>query len=140
EGAPADAKRYNNLFWGEAQGTGGSTALANSYEQLRKAGATARAMLVGAAAERWRVPASEITVTKGLVEHRKSKKRAKFGELAAGSTGSPSPRRRRTASPCSPRTTGRPSEAATHSSPSGTRPPPSASARRRSWPSTSALR
>ena len=83
EGAPADAKRYNNLFWGEAQGTGGSTALANSYEQLRKAGATARAMLVGAAAERWRVPASEITVTKGLVEHRKSKKRAKFGELAA---------------------------------------------------------
>jgi isoquinoline 1-oxidoreductase subunit beta len=83
EGAPADAKRYNNLFWGEAQGTGGSTALANSYEQLRKAGATARAMLVGAAAERWRVPASEITVSKGVLEHRKSKKRAKFGDLAA---------------------------------------------------------
>jgi isoquinoline 1-oxidoreductase subunit beta len=83
EGAPADAKRYNNLFWGEAQGTGGSTALANSYEQLRKAGASARAMLVGAAAERWRVPASEITVSKGVVEHPKSKKRAKFGDLAA---------------------------------------------------------
>ena len=33
-------QRYNNLFWGQAQGTGGSTALANSYEQLRKAGAT----------------------------------------------------------------------------------------------------
>jgi len=33
EGAPADAKRYNNLFWGEAQGTGGSTAMANSWEQ-----------------------------------------------------------------------------------------------------------
>jgi len=83
EGAPADAKRYNNLFMGEVQLTGGSTALANSYEQLRKAGATARAMLVGAAAERWRVPASEITVTNGVVEHRKSRKRAKFGELAA---------------------------------------------------------
>src|SRR5215510_8760782 len=83
EGAPADAKRYNNLFMGEVQLTGGSTALANSYEQLRKAGATARAMLVGAAAERWRVPAGEITVSKGVVEHRKSKKRAKFGELAA---------------------------------------------------------
>ena len=67
EGAPADAKRYNNLFMGEVQLTGGSTALANSYEQLRKAGATARAMLVGAAAERWRVPASEITVSKGVV-------------------------------------------------------------------------
>src|SRR6267378_3816178 len=83
EGAPADAKRYNNLFMGEVQLTGGSTALANSYEQLRKAGATARAMLVGAAAERWRVPASEITVSKGVVEHPKSKKRAKFGDLAA---------------------------------------------------------
>lgn len=83
EGAPADAKRYNNLFMGEVQLTGGSTALANSYEQLRKAGATARVMLIGAAAERWRVPASEITVSKGVVEHRKSKKRAKFGELAA---------------------------------------------------------
>jgi len=83
EGAPADAKRYNNLFWGEAQGTGGSTALANSYEQLRKAGASARLMLVGAAAERWNVPRSEITVSKGVVEHRKSRKKAKFGELAA---------------------------------------------------------
>ncbi|HNI83639.1 MAG TPA: molybdopterin-dependent oxidoreductase, partial [Rhodocyclaceae bacterium] len=39
EGAPADAKRYNNLFWGPAQGTGGSTAMANSWEQMRKAGA-----------------------------------------------------------------------------------------------------
>ena len=52
EGAPADAKRYNNLFWGPIQGTGGSTAIANSCEQLRKAGATARAMLVAAAAQR----------------------------------------------------------------------------------------
>ena len=34
EGAPADASRYNNLFWGPAQGTGGSTAIANSYEQI----------------------------------------------------------------------------------------------------------
>src|SRR5512139_1104817 len=50
EGAPADAKRYNNLFWGPAQGTGGSTAMANSWEQLRRAGAAGRAMLAGAAA------------------------------------------------------------------------------------------
>src|SRR2546421_6050896 len=83
EGAPADAKRYNNLMWGPVQGTGGSSSLPNSYEQLRKAGAAARIMLVGAAAERWHVPAAEITVTRGVVEHKKSKKRAKFGELAA---------------------------------------------------------
>src|SRR5258706_12942059 len=60
EGAPADAGRYNNLFWGPAQGTGGSTALANSYQQLRKAGAAARAVLVSAAAQRWRVPPESV--------------------------------------------------------------------------------
>jgi len=87
EGAPADAKRYNNLMWGEAQGTGGSSSLANSYEQLRKAGATARAMLIAAAAERWKVPAADITVSKGVVEHRKSRRRAKFGDLAAAAGG-----------------------------------------------------
>src|SRR5712672_1578265 len=83
EGAPADASRYNNLFWGPAQGTGGSTALANSYEQLRKAGAPARAMLVSAAAARWNVPASEISVSKGVVFHKPSARKATFGELAA---------------------------------------------------------
>ena len=40
--APADPKRYNNLFWGPAQGTGGSTAIANAFEQIRQAGAAAR--------------------------------------------------------------------------------------------------
>ena len=35
ESAPADSSRYNNLFWGPAQGTGGSTAIANCWEQLR---------------------------------------------------------------------------------------------------------
>src|SRR5262245_5124320 len=80
EGAPADAKLYNNLFWGPAQGTGGSTALANSYEQLRKAGATARAMLVAAAADKWKVPAREIRVSNGVVSH--GNRKATFGDLA----------------------------------------------------------
>ncbi|WP_300296442.1 xanthine dehydrogenase family protein molybdopterin-binding subunit [Ferrovibrio sp.] len=82
EGAPADAKLYNNLAFGPVQGTGGSTAIANSWEQLRKAGATARAMLVAAAAEQWKVPAGEIVVNKGVVSH-KSGKKASFGQLAA---------------------------------------------------------
>lgn len=80
EGAPADAKLYANLAFG-MQGTGGSTAIANSYDQLRKAGATARAMLVAAAAQEWKVPAGEITVAKGVVSH-KSGKKATFGQLA----------------------------------------------------------
>ena len=40
----------NNLFFGPVQGTGGSTAIANSWDQLRRAGAAARAMLISAAA------------------------------------------------------------------------------------------
>jgi isoquinoline 1-oxidoreductase beta subunit len=89
EGAPADAKRYNNLFWGEAQGTGGSTALANSYEQLRNAGAAARAMLVAAAAAKWQVPASAIQVARGVVSS--NGRRATFGELAADAAKQPVP-------------------------------------------------
>jgi isoquinoline 1-oxidoreductase beta subunit len=80
-GAPADAKLYANLAFG-MQGTGGSTAMANSWDQLRQAGATARAMLVAAAAERWKVPAAEITVAKGVVSHAASGRKAGFGELA----------------------------------------------------------
>ncbi len=83
EHAPADANLYANLAFGTIQGTGGSTAVANSWEQLRKAGATARAMLVSAAAQTWKVPAAEITVKSGVVSHAASKKSATFGELAA---------------------------------------------------------
>ena len=89
EGAPADATKYNNLFWGPAQGTGGSTALANSWEQMRKAGATARAMLVAAAAQQWKVPAAEIKVSRGVVSH--GAKKARFGQLAAAAAEQPVP-------------------------------------------------
>lgn len=82
EGAPADAKRYNNLFWGPTQGTGGSTAIANSWEQLRKAGASARAMLIAAAAQEWQVPAQEISVSDGVIMHTPSQRKASFGQLA----------------------------------------------------------
>jgi len=87
EGSPADAKRYNNLFWGPAQGTGGSTAMANSWEQMRKAGAAGRAMLVSAAARRWNVPADQITVSAGVVRHAASKRSASFGQLAEAAAG-----------------------------------------------------
>ncbi len=91
EGAPADAKRYNNLLWGQTQGTGGSTAMANSYEQMRRAGATARYMLIAAAAEAWSVPAKEITIKNGSVSHAASKHQASFGELAAKAAAQPVP-------------------------------------------------
>jgi isoquinoline 1-oxidoreductase beta subunit len=91
EGAPADAKLYNNLLWGEVQGTGGSSAIANSFEQLRKAGATARAMLVAAAAQEWKVQPESITVERGVVMHPASGRKAGFGELAEKAAAMPVP-------------------------------------------------
>ncbi len=84
--APSDDQIYNNLAFAEfgmiVQGTGGSTAMANSYMQMRKAGATARAMLVAAAAESWGVPAAEITVANGRIAHAASGFESGFGEFA----------------------------------------------------------
>ena len=82
EHAPADASLYNNLHWGPVQGTGGSSSIANSYEQLRRAGATARALLVAAAAEAWGVPAAEIAVEKGVLSHSSSGRKGDFGAFS----------------------------------------------------------
>jgi isoquinoline 1-oxidoreductase subunit beta len=89
EGAPADAELYKNLAFG-MQGTGGSTAIANSYEQMRRAGATARALLIAAAAQEWGAPPGEITVKKGSVHG--PGKRATFGELAERAAGMEPPK------------------------------------------------
>lgn len=85
EGAPGNDALFANLLFG-AQGTGGSTAMANSYMQMRKAGAAARTMLVEAAAAEWGVPAEEITVSAGKVAHA-SGKSSGFGALAAAAAG-----------------------------------------------------
>lgn len=95
ESAPAEAPKYQNLAFAplgvHAQFTGGSTAVANSWQQLREAGATARAMLVGAAAAQWRVPATEITVSDGIVSHGGTGRKATFGELAGSAARQPVP-------------------------------------------------
>jgi isoquinoline 1-oxidoreductase subunit beta len=85
ESAPADAALYNNLSWGPMQGTGGSSSIANSYEQMRKAGAQTRAVLVAAAAKEWNLPAAQISVNKGVISG--GGKRASFGEMAAKASG-----------------------------------------------------
>ena len=61
--------------------TGGSSSLKDLWLPMRQAGASARAMLVGAAAQAWGVPASEVRVSAGVVSHASGKK-ARFGELA----------------------------------------------------------
>jgi isoquinoline 1-oxidoreductase subunit beta len=90
EFAPANVALYKNLLFG-IQGTGGSTSTANSWLQLRRAGAAARAMLVAAAAREWQVPAVEITVEKGVVAHAASGKKTRFGALAAAAAQLPVP-------------------------------------------------
>ncbi len=79
--APAIAKVYANLGMG-VQGTGGSSAISSSWMQLRKAGAAGRAMFVAAAAQKWKVPAAEITVKDGVVSH-PSGRSAPFSALLA---------------------------------------------------------
>src|SRR5262249_28148333 len=84
ESSPAKVTTYGNFAFGpkgQVQGTGGSTSMSNSWDQLRHAGAYARAMLVQAAANRWKVPASQIMVSAGVVTHSSGKK-ATFGELS----------------------------------------------------------
>jgi isoquinoline 1-oxidoreductase beta subunit len=90
ESAPADAKLYSNLAFG-MQGTGGSSGIANSWPQLRDAGAKARAMLVTAASNQWHVPVSEVSVDKGIVFHAASKRQASFGSLVKSASALPVP-------------------------------------------------
>ena len=86
EAAPADAELYANALFG-IQGTGGSTAMASSYDVMRQAGAAARAMLVAAAAEEWGVPEGEVTVSKGVIAHEGSGNSSGFGALAEAAAG-----------------------------------------------------
>jgi isoquinoline 1-oxidoreductase beta subunit len=90
ESAPADAKRYANLAFG-MQGTGGSSAMNNSWAQLREAGGKARLMLMTAAANDWKVSIGELTVDKSVVYHAASKRQATFGSLAAKAAKLPVP-------------------------------------------------
>ena len=91
ESAPADATRYANLVFGKIQGTGGSSSIANSWPQLRDAGAKARAMLLTAAANEWHVPVGELTVDKSVIFHAASKRQATFGSLVKKAAALPVP-------------------------------------------------
>jgi len=79
-----------NKAWGDMV-TVGSQTIRNSQEYLRNAGATARAMLVAAAASEWNVPASEIDVTNGVIRHTVSGRESGFGALAAAAAAQPVP-------------------------------------------------
>lgn len=65
--APSNPEVYNNLMFGPFQGTGGSTAMANSFMQYRTAGAAAREMLIAAAAQEWGVDANTLRIEEGVI-------------------------------------------------------------------------
>lgn len=71
-----------NPAYGRQTSVGSGSTIAN-YTPLRRAGASARAMLITAAAQTWGVPSGECTTDKGAVMHAPSKRRATYGELAA---------------------------------------------------------
>jgi isoquinoline 1-oxidoreductase beta subunit len=81
EMAPVEP-RYFNPKWGE-YATYGSGGIAGQFESLRKAGAQARAMLIAAAADAWRVPATECQTENGQVLHVPSNRHTAYGDLAA---------------------------------------------------------
>ncbi|MFL5179582.1 MAG: molybdopterin cofactor-binding domain-containing protein, partial [Microvirga sp.] len=70
-----------NRVWGE-MGTGGSRGIRTSQDYVRRGGAAARIMLVQAAADGWKVPASECTVSKGTITHKASNRSTTYGKVA----------------------------------------------------------
>src|ERR1700739_1908510 len=80
-------KRYGD------QNTDGSHSIRSFYDVMRQAGATARFMLVQAAAQQWGVPAAECSTDLHVVVHRATNRRAGYGELASAAAKLPIPKK-----------------------------------------------
>jgi isoquinoline 1-oxidoreductase beta subunit len=79
-----------NRPWGEFM-TGGSRGIRASQDYVRKGGAAAREMLIQAAANEWKVPASECAVSKGVITHKASNRSTTYGEVADAAAKLPAP-------------------------------------------------
>jgi isoquinoline 1-oxidoreductase subunit beta len=90
EHAPPDEKRYANPLLG-VQATGNSNAMRGAWEPLRRAGATARTMLVAVAAKRWNVEPASCRAQHGEVRHEPTGLTATFGDLATDAARLPVP-------------------------------------------------
>jgi isoquinoline 1-oxidoreductase subunit beta len=75
------ANAARNRVWRDFS-TGGSRGIRTSHEYVRQGGAAARVMLIQAAADQWKVPASECTVSKGVITHKASGKKTTYGKVA----------------------------------------------------------
>ena len=90
EHAPPNEKLYVNPLLG-VQATGNSNAIRGAWQPLRQAGATARSMLVSAAAKRWKVDPSSCRAQSGEVLHVPTGRSVRYGELAVDAAGMPVP-------------------------------------------------
>jgi isoquinoline 1-oxidoreductase subunit beta len=90
EHAPPNEKLYRNPLLG-VQATGNSNAMRGSWKPLREAGATARTMLIAAAAKRWGVDAKTCRAQDGEVIHVPTGRKLGYGELAADAAKMPVP-------------------------------------------------
>ena len=90
EFAPPHENRKRDRIWGNMS-TGASRSISTSQNDLRRAGATARAMLIAAAAAHWNVPEAECTAAKGVITHRPSGRSVGFGRVAAAAADLPPP-------------------------------------------------
>jgi isoquinoline 1-oxidoreductase subunit beta len=91
EHAPPNEKLYGNPLLGGIQATGNSNAMRAAWQPLRQAGAIARTMLVSAAAKRWNVDPASCRAQSGEVLHAPTRRRSKYGELAADAVRMPVP-------------------------------------------------
>src|SRR5262249_36190841 len=82
EFAPPHENRLRNRAWGNMS-TGASRSISTSQNDLRRAGATAREMLIEAAAARWNVPGGECSAANSMITHRQSGRTVTFGDVAA---------------------------------------------------------
>jgi len=90
EHAPPNEKLYANPLLG-VQATGNSNAVRGAWQPMRQAGATARTMLVAAAAKRWNVDPASCRAQSGEVLHAPTGRKLKYGALAAETAGMPVP-------------------------------------------------
>ena len=79
-----------NRVWGNFS-TGGSRGIRDSHEYVRKGGATARTMLIQAAADLWKVPVAECVASNSIVTHVASARKASYGSLAPAASSLPLP-------------------------------------------------
>jgi isoquinoline 1-oxidoreductase beta subunit len=91
EPAPPNEKLYGNPLLGGIQATGNSNAIRAAWQPMRQAGATARTMLIAAAAKRWSVDPASCRARSGEVLHAPTGRRIKYGELAAAAARLPVP-------------------------------------------------